>query len=1626
MDRLQGVLGALLVATVAGQWGCRAQPVAPLPAGVEAVWDTARAYRETTPTRERICINGLWRWQPAAEGAEVVPEEGWGHFKVPGCWPGITDYMQKDCQTLFAHPGWQEVDLAGVRAAWYQREIAIPGDWAGRRIAVSADYINSYAAVYLDGTKVGDMRFPGGEVDLTAACRPGGNHVLSLLVVSIPLRSVMLSFGDTASAREVEGRVARRGLCGDVYLQSTPTGPQIGEVTVGTSVREADVTITAALSNLPANGRYTLFGRIYDGDQMVKEVSGPAFGAADVVDGRLSFSDEWLPDRLWDLHTPQNQYTVAVTLRDAAGAVLDAAYPQRFGFREFWIDGRDFYLNGTRLYLSSVPVDNAQVGAAWAGYEGAKESFERLKSFGINFVYTHNYGCEPGTHLGFEEILRAADDVGMLVALSQPHFGQYDWKAEDAEQTNGYAAHAAFYVRAAGNHPAVVFYSMSHNATGYTEDMNPDLIDGIADPRESWALNNSRLALRAEAIVAGMDPGRIIYHHSSGNLSSMHTMNFYTNFAPIQELSDWFEHWATVGVKPVFTCEYMVPCTWDWTMYRGWYRGSRAFGSAVVPWDFSLSEWNSQFLGDAAFRTTEAERTNIRWEAEQFRQGKLWHRWDYPNDVGSRIFEERYPVTTAYLTDNWRAFRTWGMSANSPWEWGHYWKPREDLADAREELPVDWAAIQRPGFSPDYIEGRYKRVDLAYERSDWIATPAAQSLLRNNMPLLAYIAGKPAAFTSKDHLFTPGETVDKQLIIINNSRVPVTADCSWRLELPEPLLGTAQAVVQTGEQERLPIGLRLPEDLQPGAYELTAMVTFDTGEKQSDSFAIRVLPEAAALEGSGDVALFDPRGETTRLLADMGVSCRRVEADADLSRSDTLIIGKGALTADGAAPDIGRVREGLRVIVLEQTAEALEKRLGLRVTEYGLRHVFARIPDHPLLAGLDAEALRDWRGEATLTPPRLRYEASARWGGAPTVEWCSLQVPHVWRAGNRGNVASVLIEKPACGDFLPIVDGGFSLQYSPLVEVREGRGMVLLCQMDVTGRTEADPAADRLLRSMLRYAAEWKPAPVRQAVYVGEPEGKEHLQWAGIAVDDYEGGELPPDQVLVVGPGGGEGLAGNANVAAFLKAGGHALCLGLDEAQANAFLPTKIGMAPAEHINAFFEPAGVDSLLAGVSPADVHCRAPRELPIVTSGADVIGNGVLAKAHDANVVLCQLVPYHLTAAKGAVASFSVDGDEAAEGAQSALISMGTCTEAGCQFGQRVDVKPEVGKTYTLAALVRPIGAPLTVHLEVERAGRPWDRAAKAPDVTVPADEWTDVHVSFKCETPFPEGWQAYLAAAQDGARFRVDAFRLYEGEYVPWQAGAEGPGSLMTNPGFESGDKPWFFTCMEQYNVRKTYRRSSFLVSRLLANMGVAGSTPLLSRFSTPVGEEGEKAGPSVVRNGDLSADADGDGMPDEWQFSSGVAQGSCTREAVVDGWAVRMALPGHGEKKEGSVMLAQHGVPMQAGQWYRVGFRARGEGIEGKRVTFAIQNTESWTSLIEYQHFSPGPDWRDYRFLVQSSGTAEAKTRLQIWHGNIGTLWLAGITVQPIAPPRNVGRWSEGLYVDQPQEWDDPYRFFRW
>ena len=1494
-----GLIFMICVALVAVTKQSNAQPDARLPQGVRAIWDVSKAYRETTPTRERICINGLWRWQPVENRTDKVPTVGWGYFKVPGPWPGtIGGYMWRESQTHYPHPNWKDKELSKVDMAWYQREFTIPKEWAGRRISVYMEYLNSYAAVYVDGMNLGEVHFPGGEVEIASACRPDSKHVLSLCVVAMPLNAEIVSYADAGGASRAKSQVARRGLCGDVFLVSKPADECITDVRVDTSVRQWEITFEAAVQELKPDQTYSLTAYIIDNGRKVKDFKSKPFKVADLKKDRFAFTNQWKPAKLWDVHTPQNMYDLELSLLDSDGNALDTYQTVRFGFREFWIDGRDFWLNGTRFYCFAVPLDNAQIGATAACYDGARESMLRLKTLGVNTVYTHNYDCLPGSHLGFAEILRAADDVGMLVSLSQPHVKDYDWKTPDADVTNGYARHAEFYARQAQNHPSVVMYSMNHNYTGYSQDMNPDRIDGIynpfPDPTGKSNLRtdrNVKIARRAEVIVRHLDPNRIIYHHSSGNLGQIHTSNFYLNFVPIQERSDWFEHWATKGVKPVFLCEYGIPLRMTWTLHRGWYKGKRYWTNGKLPYQFCSAEWGSQFLGDRSYNLTEQEKKNLRWEAKQWRAERTWYRWDYPfqvNNTSALDFPNIDDVQAMYITDNWPAFRTWGVSAFNIWSYGSLWKLREGVDKSKKHFKVDWDNLQKPGFSLDFIERRYERIDTAYELSDWIPTESARAFIRNNQPLLAYIGGKPTRFTSKAHNFHVGETVEKQVIIINNSRETVTCDCAWLLGLPQPVSGSKKVSLETGEQVRIPLQFTLPDTLDSGEYKLSMTVEFSSGEKQEDSFVIHVLPRADVPQLKSKLALFDPKGETAKLLNVMGITFDVVDANSDLSPYSIFIVGKEALTADGPAPDIGRARDGLKVLMFEQKTDVLEKRFGFRVQEYGLRQVFKRMSDHPVLAGLDAEHLRNWSGEATILPPRV--DAGSDPNSYPSVRWCGIKVSRAWRCGCYGNVASVLIEKPATGDFLPIVDGGFNLQYSPLMEYSEGRGRILFCQMDVTGRTEDEPAATRLMTNMLKYistvseasgqmearveadGSSYSPPQRRVALYVGEQAGRAYFEQAGMSLSEYSGGELTPEQVLVVGPGGGTQLAiYKEAIARWLKAGGHILAIGLDEGEAKAFLPFGVTMKKAEHISTYFEPAHTKSLLAGIGPADMQIRDPRQLPLITGGAAVVDNGTLAVAEDVNVVFCQLVP--------------------------------------------------------------------------------------------------------------------------------------------------------------------WQFDYQKLYHVKMTFRRTSFLVARLLANMGVSGKTPLISRFSTltsirgiasriGAGEDTE----NMLRNSDFSMDTDGDGLADQWQFQASSVRASFARERVEAGkdqWSQRITCSEFGEKENGSVMLAQQDIPMEKGQWYRISFRAKSEGLRGARVNLTIMNTSNWRPFFEYQRFAPDEQWKQFTFLVESNGTANTRTRFQIWYSSIGTVWFSDVRMEVCDPPWQ-GRWSAGLYLDKPVEMDAPYRFFRW
>ncbi len=132
-----------------------------------------------------------------------------------------------------------------------------------------------------------------------------------------------------------------------------------------------------------------------------------------------------------------------------------------------------------------------------------------------------------------------------------------------------------------------------------------------------------------------------------------------------------------------------------------------------------------------------------------------------------------------------------------------------------------------------------------------------------------------------------------------------------------------------------------------------------------------------------------------------------------------------------------------------------------------------------------------------------------------------------------------------------------------------------------------------------------------------------------------------------------------------------------------------------------------------------------------------------------------------------AEFSVDRREAGEGLRCARVRMGRVEEWGAQFGQEIAAGRK-GATYTFALLAQAAEKPVTLNLQIERRAKPYDRAAQGGPFTVVPGRWSELHVTFTVEKEFPQGWFAYVSCHQSNCEFRVDAVRLVEGAYVPFE------------------------------------------------------------------------------------------------------------------------------------------------------------------------------------------------------------------------------------------------------------------
>lgn len=1150
-------------------------PVAEMADSLNTRWDQAPVERESD-TRAAISLNGLWLFQPGnPENPRSMPVEEWGWTWVPGSWHRAPDWNLPGRVVHGEGAVWEEF-LASDNAwpvGWYEREITVPTDWKGRKVEVDFERLSTQARVWLDGELVGAVDGQSGTVDLTKLVRFGQPQILRVQVLAVPPdRPSLFIQGELPEEVFIQpARLNEFGIVWNVSLRSLPTVGVLDDIQLETSVSDKRFTVTgfwdgpvqdAEAAVLSVHIRDLNNKRLIAWEEIVDLT--PAEG------GRHFFEQswDWMPDRLWDLHDP---YLLVANIQIQSGQRADSR-EVRFGFREFELSGRNFYLNEIPIRLAPLPLLDLP-----ASGKVIEQVVKGKKTLGANLLLLRDDDSA-------EFYIDVADRLGMLVFMELPEIRDFLFRGDWDEGRDQWELEMRESVQQWINHPSVAMWWSGFNLFAHGDDQNPRRIgqsEHLWIPHEEWQ-DRIRIGLEAMDLIRAADPTRGVYAHNGSVVGDLQTTNTYLNFIPLQEREEWLSQWAEEGDLAFMAVEFGTPldCTFmQGKLTGGWTTRDRgAVNSAPM-----VTEYGAIYFGPEAYRLEEQEyKEHIR---NSHVDGFVHNNWGR----GFQLINEapiHQQIQELFQTNTLRSWRTWGLTGGmNLWSFqSHGWRYRGwrraiDPVDLGDFEPGTRGLFLKEIARPTY----YNFMPGGYER-----LPGGQALMDNLSPVLAWIAGsQDRGFTDKQHNFYAGGTLEKQIVLLNDKRYPVPFEGTWEFFLNgQPLSeGSFSETLHPAENHFIPILCKLPEWKTNQILSGEIRLQVKAGERDlTDVFSFRVhgTPEGK-VSTNRQFFLLEGDGATKEALVLLGLDL----PDWKPGKTGVIVVGRGVLDAD---PEMLRkmepwVKNGGILWIQSPSVGWLQNMAGFRTAAHISRRVFPVANPEVAFADLSEDDLRDWSGEGTLLEPYpIKPMNPVRYSERPY---------RGWRWGNRGSVASTTIEKPHHAGWRPLFEAEFDLAYSPLLELPYGKGLVLLSTFDIEGRVGDDPAVDRLVRKMVSYIDQWQANDESRgkAYLYGNEQTREMLTRLGVIFAD----ESHKDEASVIILGRNHGQ-NDATVRQWLKEGKAVVYL--RRAQFPSFSKLEWN-TPADHFGSLDPPDWPE--LEALSIADFHFRAP--YPMWTVGGE---------------------------------------------------------------------------------------------------------------------------------------------------------------------------------------------------------------------------------------------------------------------------------------------------------------------------------------------------------------------------------------------------------------------------------------
>lgn len=1153
-------------------------------------------------TRQQICLNGLWKFAPAENLSNEPSSAEWGMIWVPGAWyqnawwsacPGIE---QKGKGKAWS------VNFSDVNKVLYERSFSIPDNWKNSAIILDIKRVSTDAFISIDGNNAGSVQWPGGEIDISSFVKPGKRHILKVFVIASPSKKEVFELMGTANAQVKlkQANLSSKGIIGNVFLECRPIKSYISDVFVQTSVRKKELKADIEFTGISRDELVEVKAILEDEhSKSEKQFSTKVMLTASDKQVK-SVSWKWENPRLWDIDQP-NLYTLKISVNSKQ---INDEYAQNFGFREFWIDGKDFILNNKKINLR--PTSNTP-GAG--NYQLTNIAIEGLRKSGYNFFEIWPQDISERGMLQYNDVfMDCADRKGVLISAplppSTPYIMDTEWQFQWNKPGKKQEWENSMFneLKRVRNHPSVAMWGMNPNFFGHSNDQNPQVIGQRGWIKEDlgWQ-TNQQAAEESVEMVKKQDPTRPVFNHHGAYTGDVHTLNFYLCLTPLQERIEWLSHYSKFGNMPFMAIEFGTPL--ENTMLRG----RCPFGESIVTEPF-FTEYAAIYQGNAAYKTeTKIYREEIK---KRFLGKQKYQNWQ--NNFSTNTLPSFQTLQNLFNKETWCSFRTWGISGGMvPWSDAHGWR-RKPQANEFVNMPA-FQQGQRGTYYKQASKGDLYYFDPTY----WEILPSAKALLESNQETLAWIAGSPEKFTEKSHNFKEGQTVEKQVVLINDSRNSLNYEVKTAIYLCDKIIhsNTQSGKLGWAETIRKPLIFNIPEKLSTSKSDGKIVMEATIGEQtHRDTLYFRAFkPDSIqALK----LVCFDPLQKTTTMFRKMGFETS--EWNGDLS-VPAVVIGREVLSGNFDIPaDLKEyVSRGGRLLIMAQTPSWFEQ-VGFRVAKHLSRYVYAVSKQYPILKGIDDQDLCNWNGESTLVesyPDYLNRKIKEGMYGVPY---------YGWHWGNQGALTSAALEKPHHSSWRPILECEFDLAYSPLMEMNFGKGTLTLCTLDLEDYFETDPVASKLARQLTQYAC-YNPfeAKTKKVSYVGNESDCKLLERMGLIFSKAKNIDSSASLIIV---GNGTQVS-EPEITNYLNQGGNILFL--EQQQKNGFLG--VDLKKNENFSGSAEIPDWEET-RGVSLSDLHLRTSTSKWLIDKGCEKTANGLLGKLRIGKgvAVFCQANPENLEA------------------------------------------------------------------------------------------------------------------------------------------------------------------------------------------------------------------------------------------------------------------------------------------------------------------------------------------------------------------------------------------------------------